>query len=241
VSELTRQQFASAVSATLSSVHHLYREIHRLISGLKEQLGETPDPLTLFGGTVARSGRDQGRLVVRNEYALLFKPSGDEEEEDPDDEDEEADDGDEIESPSPRRRRAPATVVTSDVFLGVVLSIYDPRGPESFEPVLSYGVMSSWSVGGKALAPTSSLILARYMLRRIPRAIVQPGLRPGDRVQTTATVKSAEGLKKVADRRLSCKLPLGVKAIPLVEMEDAASLQAAVDTMKEMYRSLRKE
>jgi hypothetical protein len=239
VSELTRQQFASAVSATLSSVHHLYREIHRLISGLKEQLGETPDPLTLFGGTVARSGRDQGRLVVRNEYALLFKPSGDDEE-DPDDEDEEADDGEEIE-PSPRRRRAPATFATSDAFLGIVLSIYDPRGPESFEPHLSYGVMSSWSVGGKALAPTSKLILARYMLRRIPRAILQPGLRPRDRVQTTATVKSAEGLKKVADRRLSCKLPLGVKAIPLFKMEGAASLQAAVDTMKEMYSSLRKE
>src|ERR1017187_1299467 len=70
---ITQEQFASAVASAISSVHHLYREVDRLMSGLREGLAEEPEPLAPFIG-FAKACRNQTRLVIRNEYGALFVP-----------------------------------------------------------------------------------------------------------------------------------------------------------------------
>lgn len=231
---LKREEFASAVATTLSSVHHLYREIHRLIGALRDGLAESPDPLVFFGGTAARSGRDQGRLVVRNDYTLLFKPV--DESEEIEDEEEEADDSDEDVDSAPRRRRHPALINSTDVLLAVGISVYDPRGAGSFEPHLSYAALSEWSVGNRPSAKSGTFVVNRYMLRRIPKAVMTAGLQPGIRVQTTASVRSGNGRGGSADRRLSAVLPAGVEVVPLFELDDAQALDKVVQNAKEMWR-----
>ena len=91
MSELTRDQFRVAVAATLSSVHHLYREIDRLTAGLREALAEEPPRLEAVRGvTGGKGGRDPSRLLVRNELGMLFRASeGDEDEDEDEDEEDE--------------------------------------------------------------------------------------------------------------------------------------------------------
>jgi hypothetical protein len=237
MSEITREQFATAVSATLESVHHLYREVHRLLVGLREGLAELPDALAFVGGATGRSSRDQGRLVLRNEYSLLFKESVDDHEE-PEDEDDESDDiDDEGDSAQPtRRKRPPAVIAGSDVMLAVGIASYDPRQADSFEPHVAYAAMSGWSVGGRPAADAARLSVPRYMLKRIPKVIMEPGLAAGTRVQTSATVKSAEGVRRSADRRLGCSLPSGVETFRLYELDSTTALQRLVHSMKDMWR-----
>lgn len=234
MAQLTREDFASAVSATLSSVHHLYREIHRLVGALREGLAESPDTLVFFGGTAARSGRDQGRLVVRNDYTMLFKPLDDAEDME-DEDDDGSDDVDEDSEPGSRRRRPPATISSRDVLLAVAISVHDPRGTGSFEPHLSYAALDQWSVGSRPASRESDFVISRRMLTRIPKVILAAGLEAGMQVQTTASVKS-EGRRGSADRRLSCVLSAGVKSEPLYALDDAAALEKVVQDAKAIWR-----
>ena len=73
MSEMTREQFASSVVAAISSVDHLYRELDRLIAGLRGALGEPPHPLALVRGTLGKSGRYPARFLVRYEYGVLLE------------------------------------------------------------------------------------------------------------------------------------------------------------------------
>ena len=80
-STITPEQFASAVAAAISSVRHLYSEVDRLVSGLRERQADEPDSLSPVSLTFAKAGRDQTRLVVRNEYSALFAPTVSDDEE----------------------------------------------------------------------------------------------------------------------------------------------------------------
>ena len=65
MSNITHEEFASAVAATILSVHHLYREVARLIEGLRNALGEEPGALIpVRGSTFGKSGLNPTRVVV---------------------------------------------------------------------------------------------------------------------------------------------------------------------------------
>ena len=104
MSEFSREQFASAVSAAITSFQHLAREVDRLVVDLREALAEGPDALTPVRGTLGKSGKsgkEQGRIALRYEYGMLFgRPTNDE----PGDEDEEQEDeeGEETSSKKPK-------------------------------------------------------------------------------------------------------------------------------------------
>ena len=173
MTDLTREQFATAVEATVSSIYHLYREVDRLIVGLREALSEPPEPLVPIPATLSKAGRDPARLTVRNEYGALFwPPSRDEEDVDEEDEDleEGEEEGDEEVSTSPKKHH-PAEIVADQSVLAVRVVLYDPREPKGFEPQLLFAVMDDWRVGTKEPAAGARLTLARYMMRRIPRAL----------------------------------------------------------------------
>jgi hypothetical protein len=240
MSDITRDEFASAVAAAISSVQHLYREVDHLIVGLRHMLAEEPNSLIPVRGTLGKSGRSQSRLVIRNEYGALFAPAIiDEDDEDAEEEDEELDDtaedaDDDIETA--RRKRPPAEIGADQALLALRIAMYDPQKPDSFEPQIQYAVMSQWVIGKNAWAPDQRFVLARYMLRRVPRALsMSAGIPRGGRLITSAKVKRAVGGKKSDDRRLGCMLPAGVEAFPLYSLDSATALRQLAERMKTMW------
>jgi len=240
MSDITRDEFASAVAAAISSVQHLYREVDHLIVGLRDMLAEEPNSLIPVRGTLGKSGRSQSRLVIRNEYGALFAPAIiDEDDEDAEEEDEELDDtaedaDDDIETA--RRKRPPAEIGADQALLALRIAMYDPQKPDSFEPQIQYAVMSQWVIGKNAWAPDQRFVLARYMLRRVPRALsMSAGIPRGGRLITSAKVKRAVGGKKSDDRRLGCMLPAGVEAFPLYSLDSATALRQLAERMKTMW------
>ena len=93
MSDITREEFASAVAATISSVHHLYREVARLIEGLRDALSEEPGALIpVRGSAIGKSRLNPTGFVVRDAYGVLFKSVvSDEEVDAAEDDDEESD------------------------------------------------------------------------------------------------------------------------------------------------------
>ena len=76
MSDITREGFTSAVAATIASVHHLYREVARLNVELREALNEEPGALiSVRGSSFGKSGLNLTRVVIRDAYGVLFKPS----------------------------------------------------------------------------------------------------------------------------------------------------------------------
>ncbi len=188
---------------------------------------------------MARSGRDQTRLVVRNEYGVLFTPQvsddEDSDEADEDDEDLEEESDEEI---TRARKRTPAEITADQFLLAVRIALYDPQKQEAFEPHVAFGVMGEWAVGGQAFAPDQRFLLARYMLRRIPKVLAgAETLSKGTRLQTAAGVKGAGSGKRTAGRRLSCRLPTGVETVPLYSLDSADELDRLAQRMKDMWTS----
>jgi hypothetical protein len=160
MSDITREQFASAVEAAISSVHHLFREVDRLIVGLRESLAEEPNPLTLVRGTLGKSGRDPTRLVMRNEYGALFAPVAADEEVDEDEEDVEEETEDE-DGAQGHHKSSPVEIAADQPLLGILVALYDPHKQNAFEPQVKYAVMNAWTVGsGAAPEPGESIVLA---------------------------------------------------------------------------------
>jgi hypothetical protein len=239
MSDITREQFASAVAAAISSVQHLYREVDRLIVGLRDALAKEPNPLAPMRGTLGKGGRDQTRLVVRNEYGALFGPlaaAEDDVEDDDEDLEEETDDTEDEETSKAARKRTPAEIASDQPLLAIRIAMYDPHKREAFEPKIEYAVMSDWVLGNSVSTPGQRFVLARYMLRRIPRALAASGdVAKGGRLPTRAAVKRVVGAKKGNDRRLSCRLRMGADTVPLYSLENAEELEHLAKRMKQMW------
>jgi len=253
MSNITREQFASAVDAAISSVYHLYREVDRLIVGLRDTLAEEPSPLAAMRGTSGKSGRDPTRLVMRNEYGTLFGPviADEDVDDDQDDLEEETEDEPEVDAEAEdgaqgRRKRSPVEIMADQPLLAVLVTLYDPQKQVSFEPQIKYGVMNDWTVGDQASKPGQTILLVgRYMLRRIPRALAASGgVAKSKRLPTRATAKRGAGEKKGAkkghDRRLSCRLPMGVETVPLYSLDNAEELDRLAKSMKRMWANASK-
>ncbi len=240
MSTITREEFASAVAAAISSVQHLYREVDRLIVGLRDMLAEEPNSLIPVRGTLFKLGRDQSRLVIRNEYGSLFAPAIiDEDDEDTEEEDEEIDENaeeadDDVETG--RRKRRPAEIAADQPLLALRIAMYEPQKPDSSEPQIQYAMMSQWTVGKNTWSPDQRFLLARSMLRRVPRALsMSAGIPQGGRLITRARIKRAASGKKSDDRRLGCVLTSGVEAVPLYSLDSATALRHLAEQMKTMW------
>ena len=240
-SGMNREEFAKAVAAAISGVQHLYREVDRLLAGLRDSLAEEPSPLAPLRGTLPKAGRDQSRLVVRNEYGTLFAPividDEDVEDEEDDEGEEDGEDVDEEDGARGRRKRPPAEIAADQPLLAVRVAMYDPQRGEAFEPQIQFAVMNEWTVGKGGWSADQRFVLARYMLRRIPRILsTSTTAAKGSRVVTRATVKRVVGAKKGEERRIGCRLPAGVEVVPLYTLDSAEGLDRLASAMKTMWR-----
>ena len=240
---ITREQFASAVASAISSVHHLYHEVDRLITGLRESLAEEPESLNPIRGTFGKSGRDQTRLIIRNEYGALFASMLNDEDGGDENEDDAEDEGDEVKTniPVPRVASAlPPEIASSQPLLAVRVVMYDPQKQRSFEPQIQYAVMSKWTVGKGIWTPDQRFLLFKSMLRRIPRALAEgASLSKGARIITkakvTSVVGSKRGSKRGDERQLGCQLPSGVETVALYSLDAAEELDRLARSMKAMW------
>jgi len=244
-STVTREQFASAVSSAISSIHHLYREVGRLMSGLREHLAEGPESLIYVSGSFTKVRKDQTLLIIRNEYVALFGPKSDGDQEDEDeDEGEFEEEGDEPEDEPIRvsRKRKPAMVSADQPLLAVRIVMFDPQRREVHEPQIQFAVMNEWTVGKEPWKPERKFVLQRYMLRRVPRVLGTSADSPKKaRIKTKAAVKSIVGAKKIGERQLGCCLPEGVVTVPLYSLDTAEELERLSQRMKAMVKKAMKE
>ena len=244
-SNTPQEQFASAVASAISSVHHLYREVDRLMSGLYDRLAEEPDSLIRVTGTIAKGQRDQTRMVIRNEFGALFSPTviGEDASEDEEEELDEPGDETEDEDGVKSRKRVPAELAANEPLLAVRIAMYDPQKRESFEPQIQFAVMSEWTVGKGAWDPEQQFLLrSRSVLRRIPKALGSNlGAAKGMRIVTQAPVKNVGKAKKGNERRLGCCLPLGIETVALYTLDTAEALDLLVQRMKSMWNEAIKE
>ena len=203
-------------------------------------LAEEPNSLIPVRGTLGKLGRSQSRLVIRNEYGALFAPAIIEEDDEDAEEDEEelddnAEDADDDIEPA-RRKRPPAEIAADQPLLAMRIAMYDPQKPDSSEPQIQYALMTQWAIGKNAWAPDQRFVLARTMLRRVPRALAFGASIPtGGRLMTSAKVKRAVGGKKSNERQLGCMLPAGMKAVPLYLLDSATALGQLAEQMKKMW------
>lgn len=244
MSDITREQFASAVAAAISSVHHVYRALDRLMLELRQSLAEPPTPLAHMPGTGGgKSGRDPGRLVLRHEYGTLFKGGLGDEDDVEEDEDEEEDEeeleheGEDDEAEHPKRKRGSPSIAADKPLMALRIAMYDPHTQEAFEPHIAYAVMADWAIKGLKTEPGQQFGLPRYMLRRIPRALATADRKKGAQVVTPAKVKRLPRAKKSQgnDGRLTCRLPMGVEIVPLYNLEEPAAVFELADGMKKMW------
>lgn len=150
--EITREQFAAAVAAAISSVQHLYKEVDKLMAGLREALAEEPEPLAPVKGTVQSTGKDPSRMIIRNEYGALFQASsGEEEDGDADGEEEEA--GDDGEGGSVGGKQGSAGFAADEALLAVRVLLHHPRETVSFEPTIDWAILADWNVGPRKPQP----------------------------------------------------------------------------------------
>jgi hypothetical protein len=235
---ITREDFASAVASAISSVHHLYREVDRLITGFCAQLAEEPDSLVLLPGVFRKAGTAQTRRIIRNEYGLLFAIKIGEDDAD-EDEDEIEEDGDEPQEELNQKQRkgTPAQLGGEQALLAVRIVLVDPQNREHFEPQVQYAVMNHWSGGNKHGDPKEVFEVRKTELKRVPRALGGADLIKGSNITTKATVKSPPGAKRADRRQLCCVLPVGMEAIPLYDLDSAGALDELVKNMKLMWSS----
>ncbi|WP_348263275.1 hypothetical protein P8935_01660 [Telmatobacter sp. DSM 110680] len=236
---ITREEFASAVASTIASTHHLYREVDRLITGLRDRLAEEPNSLAFLAGVFGKAGRDQTRRIIRNEYGALFSPAIGEDDEGDEDEDEIEDEGDEPEEELDHKplKGIPAQIGANQPLLAVRIVMYDPQMRDSFEPQVQYAVMNHWTVANKSWDAKEVFIVRKSLLKRIPRALGGSNLTRGSKLTTKATVKSNVGAKRTDGRQLCCVLPAGVETFPLYNLDTPEALEHLGAKMKLMWSS----
>ena len=237
MSDITREEFASAVAATISSVHHLYREVARLIEGLRDALSEEPDALIpVRGSAFGKSRLDPTRFVIRDAYGVLFKPVVSDEEVDAAEDDEEESDADSDDGGHVGTRK-PVELVADQPLMAVRVVLYDPRKQDGIEPQIQFGVMSDWRIGSGEATEGQRFILYRSMLRRVPLALgAAVGRGQARCFQTNAAVKRVKGTKhKKGDLKLSYQLPAGVETEPLHSLDSPEELSKLAGRVRAMW------
>lgn len=239
MNDIAREEFASAVAATITSVHHLYREVARLNVELREALSEEPSALVpMRGSSFGKPRVNPTRFVIRDAYGVLFKPAVSDEEMDAAEDDEEEPDS---EVDSGGTRGGPVVLVADQPLLAVRVVLYDPRKLDrGIEPQIQVGVMSDWKVDSDEASDDQQFTLDRAMLRRVPLALgAGVGAAHASRLQTNASVRSVgakrKKIKKQKNRKLSCQLPVGVETEPLYSLDNPKALNKLTGRMRTMW------
>src|SRR5262249_45105411 len=128
VQQTTRTEFADAVGAAIAGVRHFYREVDRLVAGIRDALRSEPEPLKVMRGSTGKgsSAKQHGRVVLRDEYAILFEPDAEQDEalaDDPEDDDDEEGDESEDETQGSKRKSAPIELEPDQPLLALRLSL----------------------------------------------------------------------------------------------------------------------
>lgn len=237
MNNITREEFASAVAATITSVHHLYREVARLNVELREALSEEPGALvSVRGSSFGKPRINPRRFVIRDAYGVLFKPVVSDEEMDPVEDDEEEPDP---EVDSGGTRGGPVELVADQPLLAVRVVLYDPRKLDGgIEPQIQFGVMSDWKVDSDEATDGQQFTLSRDMLQRVPLSLgAGVGTDHVGRIQTNASVKfvGAKHKKIKKNRKLTCQLPLGVETKPLYSLDSPEELNKLTGCIRTMW------
>ncbi|MCC6909121.1 MAG: hypothetical protein IT430_14355 [Phycisphaerales bacterium] len=231
MTDLTREEFAVAVHSTISSVHHLYKEVGRLYVALRDALQAEPVPFVAIGGFPAKVSRDGSRTIARSFFGQLFEPSliddlSQEDEEMEDDEEEE------IDEESTPKKGGKTPVQLSGRLLAVKLKLHDPKR-EKFEPHLQYAVIGDWTVGPKHDPIRADDWLARYMLRRIIAAFDLD--RPDQPTVTRAVVKKSRSRQKAVDRRVSFRVLKSGAPVPLFDLSSLESIDRVAQRIQGIW------
>ena len=235
MTDVSREEFAKAIAATLESVEHLYKEIDLLFTGLRTDLSDLTNPLGLVSASrIGKTKRRDGRVIF-HDYPLLFGPVNPDEE----DEEEDLDDQDQSVSVSSGKSKQ-FEIVSGQPLMAIRLTMYSPDKSNLFEPMFQYAALSDWSVGNGPPPTACKFVLKSYMIRRIPKAL-DFSAQKGMRLQTQARVnkviggKGVLGSKKAAEKNLSCQLPLGVNRVPLFGVNDPEELENLVQGIGKMW------
>ena len=237
--QTTRTEFADAVGAAIAGVRHFYREVDRLVAGIRDALRSEPEPLKVMRGSTGKgsSAKQHGRVVLRDEYAILFEPDAEQDEalaDDPEDDDDEEGDEPEDEPQGGKRKSAPIELEPDQPLLALRLSLSTPQPVPGFEPSLQYAVLGDWWVSG--VRPDDAFVLKRYMLRRIPVILGHAGDQ-AKRIKTRARV-SGKGKGSKGDRFVSCRILGGVHAVALYDLDEPKALDALAIRMKEHWHNV---
>jgi hypothetical protein len=240
---VSRQEFAEAVSAAVASVKHIYRELDRLIATLKESLIEEPDSLKVVRGSTGKglSAKQHGRVVVRDEYSILFEPGADDEGAEGEAEDEDDGDGAEDDAAAgsgSRRRSAPVELDPEQPLLALRVSVATARVNEAFEPSLQYAVLGKWSLGLTDDRPRRPIVLKRNMMRRI--TWILESADTSRRILTAAKVPAGRGSHR-GERTLSCRILGGIQTVPLYDLDEPRALDDLAEAMKDHWRRVNQE
>ena len=216
---ISREQFAESVAAAIGSVRHFYREVDRLVAALKEALLDGDPELKVVRGSAGKgsSSKQHGRVVLRDEFSLLFQPHVEDDDEfntesGDDEDDSEEDEGADEE---PKRKSRPAELDPEQPLLALRVSLSTAQPVQGFEPSLQYAVLGDWQVSG--VKPSETFALKRYMLRRIPMALGKV-TDPERRVETQA--RAAGRRKGKGDGRISFRILGGIQTVALYDLDE---------------------
>jgi hypothetical protein len=214
MSEITREQFAQAVTATLRTVRHLHRELAKVYDELRDALEIEPSMLRQIVSPTDLKNRVRGEMKrpgLSEVYTAMFAESldGDEGEEE---------DADDSEKPS----RNVLTLQPDQPVLAVKIMLLDNRSDTGSEPQILYTVLTDWRVGQHGDRP-KEIKVRRYMTRRIPN-IVDPGLVETTRssVRTRASVLGGKGQ---GNRSLYCRVAAPVQSVAIYTLDGAQAVE----------------
>ena len=227
MADITREQFAEAVSAAMKTVKHLQRELAKLYESLRDELGTGAEPLRELispTGLRVRVRGDNKRPGLSAEYSSLFvsRESADVESETDSDTYDESEGSD---------SKAVVLVATRPV-LAMRIVLTDDSDTDSFEPQILYAILDDWGVGESDKKPQTDdvLQLRRYMTRRIPQ-VLNAGDEPPKRLRTTAAVIG----RRKGDRRLTCNLRTPVASVPIFELDGLAAVEQFAADVKAVW------
>jgi hypothetical protein len=225
---MTSQEFGKALSTAVESLQHFYGEVDQMVAELKNVLAQSPGSLTALPGSTRKAYNPKhGRVVLRDEYSILFTSSPEDEDGGLDDDD---DDNDEDEEPEGSKHKSAPVAIDTDVpLLALRISIWTPTAGSGFEPLLQYAVLNDWQVPGSERDDT--LLVRRSMSRRIVRALSKKA-DPAGRVETGAKTIQKGKVKKKGKARLTCRIVGGVLSRPLYELDDPHAIDTLAESIK---------
>ena len=117
------------------------------------------------------------------------------------------------------------------------LRVYDPRANDSFEPRITWGVMTEWAVGSDRRLRTRPSLSLEACSAEFQRCSAATEVTRGGRLQTECHVQTKGASKKRKGNKLSCRVPMGTETVPLYTLDSREELERVAAEMKNMWRT----